>query len=81
MHAQDFSYSPVAVHVTQGKVTFVVQNSGAVDHNLTVPGLKVNTDVKAGKTASVTLDAKPGTYSFHCEYHPTKMKGTITVGG
>jgi plastocyanin len=22
---------------------------------------------------------KPGTYFFHCQYHPTQMKGTIVV--
>jgi plastocyanin len=80
MTAKDFSYSPTAVSTKQGKVTFAVQNRGTVEHNLTVEGLKINKDVKAGESASVTVDAKPGTYAFHCEYHPTKMKGTITIG-
>jgi plastocyanin len=21
----------------------------------------------------------PGTYQFHCKYHPTKMRGTVTI--
>ena len=78
--AKDFSYTPTAVSVKQGKVTFSVENSGSVEHNLSIEDLKVNKDVEAGKSASVTVDAKPGTYAFHCEYHPTKMKGTITIG-
>jgi plastocyanin len=77
--ATDFAYAPTAVSVKAGKVTFVVKNAGGVDHNLTVADLKINEDVKKGKTASVSVDAKAGTYAFHCEYHPTKMKGTITV--
>jgi plastocyanin len=80
LKAKDFSYTPTAVDVKQGKVTFTVDNGGSVEHNLTVAGLKINKDVEAGETASVTVDAKPGTYAFHCEYHPTKMKGTITIG-
>ena len=79
--AKDFSYTPTEVDVKQGKVTFSVENTGAVEHNLSIEDLKVDKDVEEGESASVTVDdAKPGTYEFHCEYHPTKMKGTITVG-
>jgi plastocyanin len=79
LQAKDFSYTPTSVNAKSGKVTFTVDNAGAVEHNLTIPGLKVNKDVKNGTTVSVTADAKPGTYAFHCEYHPTKMKGTIKI--
>ena len=78
--AKNFAYTPTEVSVKAGKITFVVDNTGSVEHNLTVPGLKVDKDVEDGETASVTVDAKAGTYAFHCEYHPTQMKGTITVG-
>jgi plastocyanin len=82
MTAKDFAYTPTAVSVKAGKVTFEVKNAGSVEHNLTIAALKVNTDVEDGKTASAPVDdVKPGTYAFHCEYHPTKMKGTITVTG
>jgi plastocyanin len=78
--AKDFSFTPSAVSVKQGKVTFSLKNSGSVEHNLSIEDLKVDKDVEAGETGSVTVDAKPGTFAFHCEYHPTKMKGTITIG-
>jgi plastocyanin len=81
MQAKDYSYTPTAVQAKNGKLTFVINNSGSVEHNFTVSDLKINQDVKAGTSATVTVSAKPGTYSFHCEYHPTTMKGTITVAG
>jgi plastocyanin len=81
LHAKNFSFAPMLVTESQGKVTFVVANSGSVEHNLTVPGLHIDKDVEAGKTESVTVTAKPGTYPFHCEYHPAKMHGTITITG
>jgi plastocyanin len=81
LHAKNYAYSPMAVTMSKGKVTFVVANSGSVEHNLTVPGLHVDKDVEAGETESVTVTAKPGTYPFHCEYHPKQMHGTITITG
>ena len=76
----DFSYSPTGVQLTAGSNTIKVTNSGAVKHNLTIEGLKVNQDLAPGSTVAVAVTAKSGTYEFHCEYHPTTMKGTVTVG-
>ena len=79
--AKDFSYSPTSVQLTAGKaVTLKAVNDGAAKHNLTIKGLKVDVDLPSGSTKTVTVTPKAGTYEFHCEYHPTQMKGTITVG-
>ncbi len=78
--AKDFSFTPTAVQLTAGSNTLKVTNSGSAKHNLTVEGLKVNKDLPPGATQTVSVTAKPGTYKFHCEYHPTQMTGTITVG-
>ncbi|MFN2608111.1 MAG: cupredoxin domain-containing protein [Acidimicrobiales bacterium] len=77
--AANISYSPTDIQVHSGSVTFVVKNTDGVEHNLTIDGTGVNKDVAKGTTVSTTATLKAGTYAFHCEYHPTQMKGTITV--
>ena len=80
--AKDFSFTPATIDLTAGKtVTISATNDGAAKHNLTIEKLKVNVDLPPGSTKTATVKgAKAGTYEFHCEYHPTQMKGTITVG-
>lgn len=77
--AKDFSFTPDAPNLAADGATIHVTNEGAVKHNLTVEGLKVDKDLPPGSSFDVDVNAKPGTYQFHCEYHPTTMKGTITV--
>ena len=82
MTAKDYSFTPTTIDLTAGKtVTISATNDGAAKHNLTIKGLKVNVELPPGSTKTATVKgAKAGTYEFHCEYHPTQMKGTITVG-
>jgi plastocyanin len=77
--AKDFSYSPSDPSLAANAATIHVSNEGAIKHNLTIAGLKVNKDLPPGSKFDISVAAKPGTYEFHCEYHPTTMKGTITV--
>ena len=37
-----------------------------------------NEDIEAGETETITVPNEPGTYTFHCTYHPS-MHGTLTV--
>jgi len=77
--AANITYSPTAIQLKAGKAEITVKNTDGVKHNLTISDLKVNKDVDQGKTVTASFTAKPGTYQFHCEYHPNQMKGTITV--
>lgn len=77
--ARDFAFTPDAPNLAADGATIHVANEGSVKHNLTIEGLKVNKDLPPGSSFDVNVNAKPGTYQFHCEYHPTTMKGTITV--
>jgi plastocyanin len=78
--ASGFAFDKTDLTAKAGEtVTFELRNADGTKHNLTIADLKVNTDVEAGKTGRATATPKAGTYEFHCEYHPDKMKGTLTV--
>ena len=78
LSAKDFAFTPTSLSVpANGTVKFT--NSGSVEHNFTVDGKGISKDAEAGSSASVKVDLPAGTYQFHCKYHPTQMKGTLTV--
>jgi len=61
-----------------GTYTFDVANDGKVTHNLTVsgPGGKKKTpDIAAGKSASLTVELKAGSYDFYCSVPGHKQLG------
>ena len=66
--------------VPSGGGTVKFTNSGTVEHNFTVEGKGISKDAEAGSSATIKVDLPAGTYQFHCKYHPTQMKGTLTVG-
>jgi plastocyanin len=73
------SFTPNAATVVQGEtVTWHFQENG---HNVDVtdgPEKFASPKTSNGGTFQHTFN-KPGTYSYICDYHPSKMKGTITV--
>ena len=85
--ATNFQFDQATLSATAGSATtYKVTNNGTVDHNLTITDnadashkALVNEDVKPGKSASKALTLAAGSYEYHCEYHPTQMKGTLTV--
>jgi plastocyanin len=69
------AFNPGAVTINQGEaVTWDFKESS---HNVKGDGWAGNNSFGTG-TYSRTFDA-PGTYSYVCEAHPDKMKGTVTV--
>ena len=60
--------------------TLEVTNQDSIEHNFTFAAGNANQDVEGGEDAKVTFTAPAaGSYPFFCKYHPTAMKGTITV--
>jgi plastocyanin len=63
--------------------TFVLKNQDTADHTMTSnPGDPVSFDTGdiSGLSSSSTITFTiPGTYAYHCQFHPAYMHGTITV--
>ncbi|HKE99962.1 MAG TPA: cupredoxin domain-containing protein [Actinomycetes bacterium] len=77
----NFAFQPNTLTATAGQqVKIELTNQDQVEHNITIKDAKVNQDVEAGEDASATFTAPAaGSYEFFCEYHPQRMRGTLTV--
>lgn len=79
------SYEPKQLSAKAGKVTITMANSSAVEHNVTVvQGSTVlgATPTFRGGSKTLTLNLKPGTYTFYCSvpgHRQAGMEGTLTV--
>ena len=59
--------------------TVTVVNSDQAEHSVTADeGKSFDVDVDGNGTATFTAPAKPGTYAYHCTYHPS-MHGQLIV--
>jgi plastocyanin len=66
------------VSVAPGAVVSVV-NMDSAAHTVTADqGSAFDVDIRGGGTATFTAPTAPGTYAYHCTYHPN-MHGTLTV--
>ena len=89
----DNFFDPKEFTVAAGAtVTFDLTNNGIAIHSMRVARAdnQYNSDDDAvsdpnlttgGQKATLTWEAPdaPGTYDFHCDFHPLDMTGTITV--
>jgi plastocyanin len=75
----EFTYEPDPVVVqVGGKVTW--QNEDTAPHTATADDGSFDTGtIEQGKLGAATFK-KPGTFTYHCEIHPT-MHGTVEVVG
>jgi plastocyanin len=79
--AADFSLTPATITAAAGqKINVTLTNSGSVEHSFTVGSTDV-TEADGGATGTGEYTVKAGDTEFHCKYHPTTMKGTITISG
>lgn len=74
---KDIAYMPPTVSVHAGQSVTWSFDDGSTTHTVTADDRSFDSGRKASGTFTKTF-TKPGTFSFHCEVHPS-MKGTITV--
>ena len=60
--------------------TITVTNGDGAEHTVTADsGNAFSVEVDGNGTATFTAPTQPGTYAFHCTYHPM-MHGQLVVG-
>jgi len=80
-------FNTKTLHAKAGKVTIVMSNpkTSGVAHGVAVQGNGIDKDskfAKPGKSVSLTVTLKKGTYTFYCpvdHHHQAGMKGTLVV--
>jgi plastocyanin len=76
---QNDRFSPTTLSVTAGTAVTWAWDSDGQTHTVTSDdGSSFNSDQKSSGTFQHTF-ATAGTFAYHCQIHPTIMKGTITV--
>jgi plastocyanin len=56
-----------------------IKNDDSVEHSVTSDTAgKFNVEVDGKEQGTLTAPTEPGSYAFHCVYHPS-MHGTLTV--
>lgn len=83
--AREFRFEPAEITVERGETTtLVLENQGALAHNLTIEAFGVRTDtIQSGERTEVTVrPEKTGAYRFVCKvpgHAQAGMQGTIRV--
>ena len=73
-----YAYSPGTISVKSGtKVAW--SNKSDAEHSVTFDKGGFSKDIETGKGASYTFST-PGTFAYHCKYHPY-MHGVVKVSG
>jgi plastocyanin len=79
--AKGIKWDATTLDLTSGtSYTVEVTNDDSVEHNFTFQQAGADKDVEGGEDVKVPFTAPAaGSYEFHCKYHPSAMKGTVTV--
>jgi plastocyanin len=79
------SYDTKQLSAKAGKVTIAFTNAASLEHNLTIAQGSTQlgaTPTFSGGTRTLTLNLKPGTYTFYCSvpgHRQSGMEGTLHV--
>jgi plastocyanin len=79
--ASGTAWDETSLDMTSGaEVRVEVTNQDSIEHNFTFAEANADQDVEGGEDATVTFTAPAaGGYEFFCKYHPSAMRGTVTV--
>ncbi len=78
--AKDFSFDNTNLTAKAGQpVHLTFKNTGNAEHSFTIDNV-VDTEAEKGDTKTADFTAPSQTVQFRCKYHPTQMKGTLTIG-
>jgi uncharacterized cupredoxin-like copper-binding protein/cytochrome c2 len=83
--AAGLAYRFKDAEASSGQVTIVSKNPQATDHNIAIDGNGVDQKgpvVQGGADSKISLNLKPGTYSFYCSvdgHRQAGMEGKLTV--
>ena len=77
--AHDFGFDKTTITAKAGQViNITLKNAGSAEHSFTV-GDTDAAEAKGGEEKTGSFTASSSTTEFHCKYHPSTMKGTITI--
>ena len=88
VEAKEYQFTPSAITVPAGEVSFYVRNAGTVEHEFEIfKGDQVVDEVEGlvpGLAKELTVHLAAGDYTFMCKlsgHDQLGMKGTLTVTG
>jgi len=88
IEAKEYAFTPSAITVPAGAVTFSIRNVGSQEHEFEIfKGDTVADEVEGivpGLTRNATMTLAAGEYTFMCKlngHDQLGMKGTLTVTG
>jgi len=76
---KDFTFAPADLQAVAGGAIAVI-NTDSQSHTLTADeGGAFDLTLAAGEGGTLTAPSTPGTYPYHCSFHPI-MKAQLVVG-